>query len=180
MTPPSPSTARAPPKHVSFALVVAAPGPAPTGVALRERLTAVLPAHLVPDTVTLVDRLPLTPAGKVDRRALADLARTTGNGHPGTSATAMTPVEQAVADVWSRSLGSEVTRADAEFLALGGHSLLALAVTDDLREELGVELTLTDFFAAPTVSAQAALVERALITAHQDPHPQTPEHQDAH
>ncbi|MEU0253795.1 non-ribosomal peptide synthetase [Streptomyces sp. NPDC006184] len=162
------------------ALVVAAPGPVPAGAELRERLTAALPAHLVPDTVTLVDHLPLTPAGKVDRRALADLARTAGNGRPGAPAVDMSPVEQAVADVWSRSLGSEVTRADAEFLALGGHSLLALAVTDDLREELGVELTLADFFTAPTVAAQAALVEQALLTAHHDLHPQTPEHHDAH
>ncbi|MGN5377370.1 phosphopantetheine-binding protein [Streptomyces lasalocidi] len=73
-----------------------------------------------------------------------------------------------------------MTRADAEFLALGGHSLLALAVTDDLREELGVELSLADFFAAPTVAAQADLVERALLAAHSDLHPETPEHSDAH
>ncbi|MBB5932227.1 non-ribosomal peptide synthetase [Streptomyces echinatus] len=162
------------------AFAVAAPAPAGGGAALRERLTAVLPAHLVPDAVTLVDQLPLTPTGKVDRRALADLAQAAGDGGSGTPATAMTPLEQAVAEVWSRSLGSEVTRADADFLALGGHSLLALAVTDDLREELGVELALADFFAAPTVAAQAALVERALLTAHHDLHPETPEHSDVH
>ncbi|MGC2998732.1 AMP-binding enzyme [Streptomyces sp. G35A] len=60
------------------AFVVAAPGPVPRPGALRDRLAAVLPAHLVPDKVTSVGNLPLTPSGKVDRRALADLGRGEG------------------------------------------------------------------------------------------------------
>ncbi|MFB8182439.1 amino acid adenylation domain-containing protein [Streptomyces sp. NPDC055966] len=160
--------------------VVAAPGPVPRAEALRERLAGLLPAHLVPDAVTVVERLPLTPAGKVDRRALTERALPSGDDPTDSPAAALTPLEQAVAEVWSRALGSEVTRADAEFIALGGHSLLALAVTDDLREELGVELSLADFFAAPTVAAQADLVERALLAAHSDLHPESPEHSDAH
>ncbi|WP_328740731.1 non-ribosomal peptide synthetase [Streptomyces erythrochromogenes] len=162
------------------AFVVAAPGPVPAGTALRERLTAVLPAHLVPDAVTVLERLPLTPAGKVDRRALTARAHTAESGPADEPAAPMTPLEQAVADVWGQALGLEVTSADAEFLLLGGHSLLALVVTEDLREELGVEIPLADFFAAPTVAAQAALVERALLAAHRDLHPETPEHSDAH
>ncbi|MFD3802967.1 amino acid adenylation domain-containing protein [Streptomyces sp. NPDC058611] len=168
------------PEACLVAFVVAAPGPVPAGAALRARLTAVLPAHLVPDAVTVLERLPLTPAGKVDRRALTGRGHAAGNRPGDGPAPPMTPLEQAVAEVWSQSLGSEVTRADAEFLVLGGHSLLALAVTDDLREELGVELSLADFFAAPTVAAQAALVERALLAAHGDLHPETPEHSDVH
>ncbi|MEU8587313.1 non-ribosomal peptide synthetase [Streptomyces sp. NPDC048664] len=162
------------------AFVVAAPGPVPGGRALRERLTAVLPGHLVPDAVTVVERLPLTPTGKVDRRALTERARADESGTADVPAAAMTPLEQAVAEVWSQALGGEVTRADADFLALGGHSLLALAVTDDLREELGVELSLAEFFAAPTVAAQAALVERVLLAAHDGLHPEPPEHSDVH
>ncbi|MFD9972351.1 amino acid adenylation domain-containing protein [Streptomyces sp. NPDC059017] len=162
------------------AFVVPAPGPVPRPAALRDRLADVLPAHLVPDAVTVVERLPLTPSGKVDRHALGGLSGTGGNGAPDTPADPLTPLERAVADVWGRALGREVTRADADFLALGGHSLLALAVTDDLREELGVEIALADFFTAPTVAGQAALVERALLAAHGDLHPETPEHSDAH
>lgn len=222
---PSPDDARL------VAFVVAAPGPVPRPDALRDRLAAALPAHLVPDELTVVADLPLNPSGKVDRRALADLLA--GNGQDGsgdadgslTSAPAgldgavdtvgadgphgavrtdgavgavgsltslpegpltslpagpLTPLEQAVADVWSRSLGCEVTRPDADFLALGGHSLLALVVTDDLREELGVELSLAEFFGSPTVAGQAALVERALLAAHGDLHPHAPEDTDGH
>ncbi|WP_405427432.1 amino acid adenylation domain-containing protein [Streptomyces erythrochromogenes] len=162
------------------AFVVAAPGPVPAGSALRERLAAALPAHLVPDAVTVLERLPLTPAGKVDRRALTARAPTAESGPADGPAAPMTPLEQAVADVWGQALGIEVTSADAEFLLLGGHSLMALVVTEDLREELGVEIPLADFFAAPTVAAQAALVEDALLAAHRDLHPETPEYSDAH
>ncbi|MCS0634267.1 non-ribosomal peptide synthetase [Streptomyces sp. LP05-1] len=152
--------------------VVPAAGPVPRAAVLRERLAATLPAHLVPDELLVVDRLPLTSSGKVDRRALAGLFDAgTEDGTP--AATALTPLQQAVADIWSRALGTEVTSPDADFLALGGHSLLAMGVADDLREELGVELALADFFAAPTLAAHAALLEQALLAAHPDPYTDT-------
>ncbi|MEU2158378.1 non-ribosomal peptide synthetase [Streptomyces sp. NPDC019396] len=150
------------------AFVVAAPGPVPQADVLRDRLAAVLPAHLVPDSVTVVERLPLTSSGKVDRRALTALFGAAATEAP---AAPMSPLEQAVADIWSRALGTDVIRPDADFIALGGHSLLALVITDDLREELGVELTLADFFGAPTVAGLAALVERELLAVHSDLHP---------
>ncbi|MEU6328267.1 non-ribosomal peptide synthetase [Streptomyces sp. NPDC047049] len=168
---PSPDDARL------AAFVVASPGPVPRPAALRDRLAAVLPAHLAPDEVQVVDALPLTASGKVDRRALTDLVTA---DRPDAAAGPLGPLEQAVAEIWGRSLGRAVTRPDADFLALGGHSLLALAVTDDLREELGVELTLADFFATPTVAGHAALVERALLAAHSDLHPGAPEDTDGH
>ncbi|MEU9983136.1 non-ribosomal peptide synthetase [Streptomyces sp. NPDC050856] len=159
------------------AFVVAAPGPVPRPGALRDRLAGILPAPFVPDEVTIVGRLPLTPSGKVDRRALADLGTGDAAGVP---AAPLTPLQRAVAEIWGRSLGREVTHPDADFLALGGHSLLALVVTDDLREELGVEVALADFFAAPTVAAQAALIEHALLAAHSDLRPGTQEDTDGH
>ncbi|MFG2209382.1 amino acid adenylation domain-containing protein [Streptomyces sp. NPDC048638] len=159
------------------AFVVAAPGPVPRPATLRERLAAVLPAALLPDHVQIVDALPLTPSGKVDRRALTDLVTEDG---PGTPAEPLGPLQQAVAEIWSRSLGCEVARPEDDFIALGGHSLLALAVADDLREDLGVELTLADFFAVPTVAGHAALVERALLAAHSDLRPGAPEDTDVH
>ncbi|MET3984707.1 non-ribosomal peptide synthetase [Streptomyces sp. PvR034] len=169
---------RATPDDVRLvAFVVAAPGPVPRAEALLVRLTAFLPAHMVPDELTVVERLPLTTSGKVDRHALADLAPAAediGAAEP------LTPLQQAVADVWGRHLEHEVTRPDADFIGLGGHSLLALVVAEDLREELGVELSLADFFAAPTVAGHAALVEAALLAAHPDPHPEAHEDTDGH
>ncbi|MFB7667983.1 amino acid adenylation domain-containing protein [Kitasatospora sp. NPDC056138] len=149
--------------------VVPAEGHRPTAETLRTHLADRLPAHLVPTVWAVLDALPLTGAGKVDRRALAGTDSTAAAGAPQAAPVALTPLEQAVADAWSRSLGRAVERPDADFLAEGGHSLMAMWVVDDLREDLGVELSLADFFAHPTVAAQADLVEQALLAAHGGP-----------
>ncbi|MGI5341716.1 phosphopantetheine-binding protein [Streptomyces sp. CA-181903] len=106
----------------------------------------------------------MTANGKVDRAALAGLPLAAPHTS-GTPARELTPLQQAVAAAWARALDREVTDPDADFLALGGHSLLALGIVDDLREDLGVELSLAAFFAAPTVAGQAELVERELAAA---------------
>ncbi|MGK5730759.1 amino acid adenylation domain-containing protein [Streptomyces sp. URMC 124] len=139
----------------------------PAVAALRAHLAGRLPAHLLPNAWSVVDALPLTANGKVDRRALA------GRPLPGLAQGAaehgapvrqeLTPVQRAVADAWGRALECAIDAPDADFLDLGGHSLLALGVVDDLREDLGVELTLAAFFSAPTVAGQAALIEEALV-----------------
>ncbi|PRH78968.1 non-ribosomal peptide synthetase module [Streptomyces solincola] len=154
--------------------VVPSAGPVPRPGVLRERLAALLPEPLVPAELRVVDRLPLTASGKVDRRLLAAApAARSADGAPPPAP--LDPVQRAVAEVWERALGREVSRADADFLALGGHSLLALVVADDLREELGVELALADLLAAPTVAAHAALVQHALLTAHDELRADDPE-----
>ncbi|MFJ3791082.1 non-ribosomal peptide synthetase [Kitasatospora sp. NPDC090091] len=150
------------------ACVVPAEGTRPAPEALRRRLAERLPAHLVPTAWTVLDALPLTGTGKVDRRALAgdDTAPAPAEGaDPATAAAALTPIQQVVAEAWSRALERPVTAPDADFFAEGGHSLLAMWVVDDLREDLGVELPLGDFLDHPTVAGQAALIERALLAA---------------
>ncbi|MFI9722110.1 amino acid adenylation domain-containing protein [Streptomyces sp. NPDC052396] len=147
------------------AFVVAAEGARPAAAALRDHLAARLPAHLLPNAWSFTESLPLTANGKVDRGALAELPL--DGAAPGGSQgpAALTPIQGAVAESWGRALECEVTDAQADFLAMGGHSLLALGVVDDLREDLGVELTLAAFFAEPTVAGQALLIERELLGA---------------
>ncbi|MEV6974154.1 non-ribosomal peptide synthetase [Kitasatospora sp. NPDC093806] len=155
------------------ACVVPAEGGRPAPEALRRRLADRLPAHLVPTAWVLLDALPLTGSGKVDRRALAAEGEDGTGAGDGTAARPaearpLTPIEQEVAAAWSRALEREVTRPDTDFFAEGGHSLLAMWVVDDLREDLGVELPLGDFLGHPTVAGQAALIERALLAAEAD------------
>ncbi|MDH6126473.1 non-ribosomal peptide synthetase [Kitasatospora sp. GP82] len=151
------------------AYVVPAEGRRPSATALRAQLADRLPAHLVPTSWTVLDALPLTTSGKVDRRALTGTHPVGSDDRPQSGGVELTPLQQALAEIWSRALGRPVERPDADFLTEGGHSLMAMWVVDDLREDLGVELSLADFFAHPTVSGQAALVERALLAAHGEP-----------
>ncbi|MDH2391122.1 non-ribosomal peptide synthetase [Streptomyces sp. HNM0663] len=134
----------------------------PDPVALRDHAIGLLPAHMAPGAWAFLDALPLTGSGKVDRRALAERPAGAAQTAPEGVGPALSPIERAVAELWGRALEQEVDRADADFFDLGGHSLLALVIVDDLREELGVELTLPEFFADPTVAGQAQLVEQAL------------------
>ncbi|MEU9044353.1 MULTISPECIES: non-ribosomal peptide synthetase [unclassified Kitasatospora] len=141
------------------ACLVLAEGASQAVEPLRARLSERLPAHLVPTAWTVLGALPLTGSGKVDRRALAAddpvERRPSGGG-------TLTPIQQVVAEAWSRALERPITDPAADFLAEGGHSLLAMWVVDDLREDLGVELSLADFLDNPTVAGQAQLLERAL------------------
>ncbi len=144
------------------ACLVLAEGATPAVETLRARLAERLPAHLVPTAWTILDALPLTASGKADRRALA--ADDAPARRPSAAGT-LSPIQQAVAEAWSRALERPITDPAADFLAEGGHSLLAMWVVDDLREDLGVELSLADFLAHPTVAGQAELLERALRDA---------------
>ncbi len=150
------------------AYVVARPGGA-DGEALaeelRERLRARLPMAMVPGLVAVVEALPVGPTGKVDRRALAELAaraeRPAADGH----AAPETPTEQALAAIWSELLGLERISRHDSFFDLGGHSLLITRVRSRLQASLGVDLPLPELFAAPTLAAAAAAADRIAAAA---------------
>ncbi|MER6397260.1 non-ribosomal peptide synthetase [Kitasatospora sp. NPDC001603] len=144
------------------ACVVLAEGAGQAVGTLRARLAERLPAHLLPTAWAVLAALPLTGAGKVDRRALAAADEV---GQRPAERVALTPIQQVVAEAWSRALERPITDPAADFLAEGGHSLLAMWVVDDLREDLGVELSLGDFLDHPTVAGQAELLERGLRAA---------------
>lgn len=158
------------------AFLVPAEGHCPDVTELREHLAGRLPAHLVPNAWQLLPEMPLTAHGKLDRRALAVRPldthgkldqqapdeRPSSTDAPAPEARDLTPIQQAVAEVWARALNHDITDPAADFLGLGGHSLMALGIVEDLHEDLGVKLSLADFLAAQTLSGVAALVEQAL------------------
>ncbi|HVR07787.1 MAG TPA: amino acid adenylation domain-containing protein, partial [Thermoanaerobaculia bacterium] len=114
---------------------------------LRGYLEARLPAYMVPATLLQLESMPLTPSGKVDRKALP----APGTPRAGTRLVAAADaVERALVKIWERVLGVPVGVTD-RFFDLGGHSLLAIRLMAEIRGRFGVEPPLTDLFLYPTV-----------------------------
>ena len=130
---------------------------------LAERLLAQLaqrlPAHLIPSAVHQLERLPLMPNGKVDRRALsAEAVVEQAYQAP------QTELQRILAGVWQDALGVERVGLQDNFFALGGHSLLATRLRARLAEQLGIELPLRLFFEGETLerfSAKVAQLQQA-------------------
>jgi len=128
---------------------------------LREFLKHKLPEYMVPSSFVMLDQLPLTPSGKLDRRALPspvdfDLNQ---NGHQ-LETTAQTPLEQTLARIWSELLGVKAIDINDNFFELGGHSLLAVRLFAQIEKRLGKRLPLATLFQAPTVAQLAAIIKK--------------------
>jgi hypothetical protein len=126
---------------------------------LRRFLAEKLPAHLVPAALVVLESLPLTANGKVDRKALSQRGPAAGEVFPGAFAAPRTPVEELLAEIFAAVLQVERVAVDADFFEIGGHSLLATQVISRVRESLAVELPLRHLFAQPTVAGLAEEIE---------------------
>jgi amino acid adenylation domain-containing protein len=128
--------------------------------ALREHLASRLPEEMLPAQFVHVASMPLSPAGKVDIKALpapADGVRETARFRaPGSE------LEQRIAAVWAEFLNEVRIGADDSFFDIGGRSLTAIQVLARLRADFGIELPMQTFFNAPTVAALADAVEAEL------------------
>ncbi|MEM9292779.1 MAG: amino acid adenylation domain-containing protein [Acidobacteriota bacterium] len=123
---------------------------------LRRLLGEQLPEHMVPSRLLRLDSLPLSPNGKVDRRALP---APEGRGELENPFIAPESAEEkALAALWSEVLGVEPIGLDDDFFGLGGHSLLATRLAAGIRRRFAVELPLRRLFEAPTVRQLAAVI----------------------
>lgn len=138
------------------AYVVAGEAEAPAAATLREFLGQKLPAHMVPALYVSVEQMPLTPNGKVDRKALP-----APQGQRAKSGGVIAPAgdfETAVAAIWKDILRVEHVGVDDNFFDFGGHSLQVVQVQNRLRETLGVDVPVLKLFQFPTIRLLAKFV----------------------
>jgi acyl carrier protein len=126
---------------------------------LREFLAESLPEYMIPVAFVVLDRIPLTPSGKLDR---ASLPAPEYAGHEALYVAPRTPVEEALAQIWAGVLAVERVGVNDDFFDLGGHSLLIMRLIAHVRDAFGLEISIRDVFAAPTLQAQAAELERRI------------------
>lgn len=141
-------------------------------MAVRSAVARELPPAMVPTRVVIVDALPRTLNGKLDRKGLAELANVRGSAAPFVPTTAngsgashdrmATPqrawVESRIVKIWSSVLGIEEVAVDDDFFALGGTSIRAVSAIAQVRGEFGVLVPLAVLFEAPTIVALAGAV----------------------
>ncbi|MBP2192502.1 non-ribosomal peptide synthetase [Nocardia goodfellowii] len=148
--------------------VVRRPGATVDERALQAHVRKALPSYMVPSAVVFLEAMPLNASGKLDRRALP---------HPELGARAYrapaTPLERAVAAVFTEVLGCERVGADDDFFELGGNSLIATRVAARLESALAKRVSVRLVFDAPTVSALATALagaaDRPAVVAHDRP-----------
>ncbi|HSL83444.1 MAG TPA: amino acid adenylation domain-containing protein, partial [Thermoanaerobaculia bacterium] len=136
---------------------------------LREHLAARLPEPMVPAAFVILDALPVTATGKVDRRRLSEWGAALdapGARRRADHVSPRTPVEESLAGIWAEVLKVERVGALDDFFEAGGQSLLATQVVSRIRQAFRVELPVRTLFQKPTLEALAQEVEVALLAGH--------------
>jgi amino acid adenylation domain-containing protein len=141
------------------AYVSLAPGQeALTGEILRAYLQDRLPEYMVPSWILILDQLPLSPSGKLDRKALpkpASWIQKRAYVPPRTT------IEENVARLWAEILGVQQVGVNDNFFELGGHSLLGIQMISRIREELNAIIAIHILFQKPTLAAFAEAIDQS-------------------
>ncbi|MBK3434232.1 MULTISPECIES: amino acid adenylation domain-containing protein [unclassified Pseudomonas] len=124
--------------------------------ALSTHLLAHVPDYMVPAQWVLLDHMPLSPNGKLDRKALP---APDSNLHERHFVAARNTLEQALVAIWREVLELEQVSVEDNFFELGGHSLLVLMLKERIRKAVGVELSVSQLMLNPSVAGQAACLE---------------------
>ncbi|HLP46996.1 MAG TPA: amino acid adenylation domain-containing protein [Candidatus Kapabacteria bacterium] len=141
------------------AYIVSHPGNVLSDMKLREELAAKLPYYMIPSYIIQLERIPLTPNGKIDRNALP--APAMGEGEAGTAP--RNDIEKKLAGIWSEVLGmaKEKPGIDHNFFQIGGHSLKAVIMISRIHKVFNVIISLVDFFQRPTIRQLSEYIKKA-------------------
>jgi acyl carrier protein len=138
---------------------VAAPHDSTSEGALISELRKTMPDYMVPSAIVVLDALPRTPNGKLDRRSLpAPDYAAPSDGSP-IFVAPRTAIEERLQEIWRKNLSVERIGVHDHFLALGGESLLALRIVNRLREALGENIPLGVIFESPTIEGLSQYLE---------------------
>lgn len=124
--------------------------------ALRQYVSQSAPHYFVPARFVILNQMPLTASGKVDRTALVKLESTDAPAQ--VSSTPRTETERQLVEIWSRALKVDNVGIHDDFFELGGHSLLAVRIFTQINERFGVRLPLASMFDAPTIAEMATML----------------------
>jgi amino acid adenylation domain-containing protein len=127
---------------------------------LRDQLKAQVPDYMVPAYIVKVEKFPLTPNGKVDRRALPAPERT-GDARNAAAVRPETPIEEDLLRIWEDVLGQKGLGVTDDFFDAGGHSLKVTRVVAKVRERFGVSIPIGVVFSKPTVRQLARKILEA-------------------
>ncbi|MEK2477787.1 amino acid adenylation domain-containing protein, partial [Streptomyces noursei] len=128
------------------------PSPTPDSADLRAHLSGRLPAHMVPTAFVAMDRMPLTPNGKVDRAALPEPTAAERAAY----VAPRTDLEGALAEIWAEVLGVDRVGVEDDFFLAGGDSIAALRMAFQVTDRLGLTPATTALFDHPTIARFAA------------------------
>jgi acyl carrier protein len=157
-------------EDVAAAVVLRDPGL--TEKQLRQYASLRLADFKVPRRIVILNEIPKGPTGKLQRIGLAEKLGLTGiktasNQSIDPKETALVPprnqIEEILANLWGQVLKIPILSVDQPFLELGGDSILATQLVGRVRQVFDVELSLVDFFDAPTISSQAAILGKHLL-----------------
>jgi acyl carrier protein len=129
---------------------------------LREYLEERVPEIMVPSEIVVMDDLPKTANGKIDRKALPAPSAYQAK-ESAFFVAPQSPIEESLAGIWRELLGIDRVGVDDDFFVLGGHSLLATQLISRVRTIFDLEVSLQDFFMAPSIKKMAEVIEEAMF-----------------